>query len=69
MLTQVYKLTVFSMIFLVGFWRGLGTVSGAILELKIEEKSMKNEVDFLNDFWMDFGSMFGSILVSWTLEN
>ena len=38
------------------------------LELKIYKKTIKN-MSFFIDFWTDIWHLFGSILVSRTLEN
>ena len=39
-----------------------GRVSGAILDLKIDQKSIKNRIDFLIDFSIGLGMLFGSIV-------
>ena len=41
---------IFRSVFSSVFWEGSGRVSGAILELKINEKSIKIGLDFLIDF-------------------
>ena len=41
---------IFRSVFSSVFWKGSGRVSGAILELKIDEKSIKIRHDFLIDF-------------------
>ena len=45
-----------------GFWIVFGRVSGAILDLKIDQKSIKNRIDFLIDFLIGLGMLFGSIV-------
>ena len=49
----------FRFVFSSVFWEGSGRVSGAILELKINEKSIKICLDFLIDFSMDFERILG----------
>ena len=39
-----------------------GRVSGAILDLKIDQKSIKNSIDFLIDLLIGLGMLFGSIV-------
>ena len=45
-----------------GFGIVFGRVSGAILDLNIDQKSIKNRIDFLIDFLIGLGMFFGSIV-------